>query len=99
MVSATGDWTSNTWIEEYPAVRSIYRLFDADDRLTTIQINAPHNYNRDSREAVYTWFARWFLGRQETTLLREQGWGTLSATDLLVFMVARDRVTKSMRAR
>ncbi|NDD62527.1 MAG: hypothetical protein EBZ36_00860, partial [Acidobacteria bacterium] len=85
MVSATGDWTSNTWIEEYPAVRSIYRLFDADDRLTTIQINAPHNYNRDSREAVYTWFARWFLGRQETTLLREQGWGTLSATDLLVF--------------
>lgn len=85
MVSATGDWTSNTWIEEYPAVRSIYRLFDADDRLTTTQINAPHNYNRDSREAVYTWFARWFQGRQETTLLREQGWGTLSATDLLVF--------------
>lgn len=85
MVSATGDWTKNTWIEEYPAIRSIYRLFGADDRLTTIQINAPHNYNRDSREAVYTWFARWFLGRQETTALREQGWGTLAATDLLVF--------------
>ena len=85
MVSATGDWTKNTWIEEYPAIRSIYRLFNADDRLTTIQINAPHNYNRDSREAVYTWFGRWFLNRQETTLLREQGWGTLSATDLLVF--------------
>jgi len=85
MVSATGDWTRNTWLEEYPAVRSIYRLFNADDRLTTIQINAPHNYNKDSREAVYTWFAKWFLGRQELTTLTERNWGTLSTTDQLVF--------------
>ena len=90
MVSATGDWTRNTWIEEYPTIRSIYRLFNADDRLTTIQINAPHNYNKDSREAVYTWFAKWFLGRSELTTLAERNWGALSTTDQLVFY-ARSR--------
>jgi hypothetical protein len=85
MVSATGDWTKNTWIEEYPTIRSIYRLYDADDRLTTIQINAPHNYNKDSREAVYTWFAKWFMGRQDLTTLPERNWGVLSTVDQLVF--------------
>ncbi len=85
MISATGDWTRNTWIEEYPATRAIYRLLGAEDKLTTVQINAPHNYNLDSREAVYTWFARWMLGRTESTLLRERGGGVLPATDLLVF--------------
>ena len=45
MVSATGDWTANTPSVEYPAVRSIYRLYDADDRLDWVQVDAPHNYN------------------------------------------------------
>ncbi len=85
MVSATGDWTVNTWLEEYPTIRSYYRLFNADERLTTIQINAPHNYNKDSREAVYTWFAKWFLGRQDLTTLNERNWGVLTTTDQLVF--------------
>jgi hypothetical protein len=25
-----GDWTRNTWIEEYPAIRAIYQLFRAE---------------------------------------------------------------------
>ena len=28
MISATGDWTRNTPKEEYPAIRSIYDLYD-----------------------------------------------------------------------
>ena len=23
-----------------------------------------HNYNKDSREAVYAWFGKWFLGEE-----------------------------------
>jgi hypothetical protein len=67
MVSATGDWTRNTMISEYPAVRRIYKLFGAEDKLTAIRINAAHNYNQPSREAVYVWFAHWFLGRADAT--------------------------------
>jgi dienelactone hydrolase len=85
MVSATGDWTKNTMTSEYPAVSRIYKLFDAEDKLTAIQIDAPHNYNQPSREAVYGWFAHWFLGRTETTPIKEHGNAVAPVNDLLVF--------------
>lgn len=56
MVSATGDWTRETPRVEFPAIRSIYQLYDAQDRVQTIQIDAGHNYNQASREAVYRFF-------------------------------------------
>ncbi len=85
MVSATGDWTKNTMTSEYPAVRGVYKLFNAEDKLTAIQIDAAHNYNQPSREAVYGWFAHWFLGRAETTPIRERGGAVATLNDLLVF--------------
>ncbi len=85
MVSATGDWTKNTMTSEFPAVRSIYRLFGAENKLTAVQIDAPHNYNQQSREAVYGWFARWFLNRAETTPIKERNVSIPSLPELLVF--------------
>jgi hypothetical protein len=85
MVSATGDWTKNTMTSEYPAVSRIYKLFDAEDKLTAIQIDADHNYNQPSREAVYGWFAHWFLGKAETTPIKERGNAVAPISDLLVF--------------
>jgi dienelactone hydrolase len=85
LVSATGDWTRNMMTSEYPAVRGVYKLFGAEDRLTAIQIDAPHNYNQPSREAVYGWFSHWFLGRTETTPIGERGNVVASINDLLVF--------------
>ncbi|MDP8246038.1 MAG: acetylxylan esterase [Candidatus Hinthialibacter antarcticus] len=61
MVSATGDWTDETLRVEYPAVKSIYSLYEAEDKVKTVQIDAPHNYNQQSREHVYAWFDRWFF--------------------------------------
>jgi cephalosporin-C deacetylase-like acetyl esterase len=85
LVSTTGDWTKNTMTSEYPAVRGIYRLFGAEEKVTAVQMNAPHNYNRDSREAVYGWFAYWILGRKETDPIKEKGGGVASLSDLMVF--------------
>ncbi|HEX5080631.1 MAG TPA: acetylxylan esterase, partial [Blastocatellia bacterium] len=85
LVSATGDWTRNMMTSEYPAVRDVYKLFGAEDKLTAIQIDAPHNYNQPSREAVYGWFAHWFLGRAETAPIKEPGNAVASINDLLVF--------------
>lgn len=85
MVSATGDWTKNTLTVEYPAVRHIYRLFGAEDRVQTIQMNAPHNYNQESREAVYGWFAHWLKARAETTPIKERGVSAATLPELLVF--------------
>ena len=58
MVSATGDWTRNTPTDEYPGVRSVYKLYNAELQLEQVQIDAPHNYNRQSREEVYKFFAK-----------------------------------------
>ena len=66
MVSASGDWTTNTMEREYPAVRSIYSLMGAPDRVHGVRFDAPHNYNRESREAVYAWMARWLRARRLT---------------------------------
>ncbi len=85
LVSATGDWTKNTMAAEYPAIRNIYRLFGAEDKVTAVQMDAPHNYNQESREAVYGWFAHWLLGRQERTPIRERGGGVALLADQMVF--------------
>jgi dienelactone hydrolase len=85
LVSATGDWTKNMMTAEYPAIRRIYRLFSAEDKLAAVQMKAPHNYNQESREAVYGWFAHWLLGRNGTAPIKEKSGGVASISDLLVF--------------
>src|SRR5262249_22583880 len=59
MVSATGDWTNETLEVEYPAMRRFYALYGAENRVQAVRIDAPHNFNQASREAVYAWMARW----------------------------------------
>src|SRR5215471_1359936 len=72
MVSATGDWTRNTPREEYPAMRAIYELYDRAANLEMVQIDAPHNYNRQSREAVYKFFGKHLLGESDESKLKEK---------------------------
>ena len=45
MVSCTGDWTANTPEVEFPAVRAIYSLYGAQNKVSEVQIDAPPNYN------------------------------------------------------
>ncbi len=59
LVSCTGDWTKNTMTLEGPAVERAYKALGVPERVRYVQFNYPHNYNQDSREAVYAWFARW----------------------------------------
>src|SRR5437867_2512082 len=50
LVSATGDWTRNTLEIEFPAIRGIYRLLGAEEKIHVVRISADHNYNKESRE-------------------------------------------------
>lgn len=63
LVAATGDWTRNTLKVELPAIRSIYALYRQERRASAAMINAGHNSNRESREAVYAFFHRAFMRR------------------------------------
>jgi dienelactone hydrolase len=85
LVSATGDWTRNMLKVEHPAIESIYKLFGAEDRVEAVQIDAPHNYNKASREAVYAWFGRWLLNTGDPGKLKEKSFSVEKLPELLVF--------------
>lgn len=85
LVSCTGDWTKNTPQVEFPAIQSIYRLYGAEEKVQWVQMVADHNYNRESREAAYAWFGRWFQGLTDPALLKEQPFEVEAPEDLLVF--------------
>jgi dienelactone hydrolase len=85
LVSATGDWTKQTPEEEYPDVRSIYKLYGAEDRVKNAHFDAGHNYNQDSREAVYTFFRRWLLGAKNVRKVKEKPFVSDPKEALLLF--------------
>jgi hypothetical protein len=85
MVSATGDWTNETMELEYPEMQRFYDLFGAKDHVHAVRINAPHNYNRESREAVYAWMARWLKGAPANVQVKEQEFRPDPLPDLMVF--------------
>ncbi|MEN3340455.1 MAG: hypothetical protein V7647_4131, partial [Acidobacteriota bacterium] len=85
MISATGDWTAHTIEEEFPAVRSLYALSGSGDRVQAVRIDAQHNYNRESREAMYAWMARWLQGAAPDVLRPERPFTPDGPGDLLVF--------------
>ncbi len=72
LVSATGDWTKNVPHVEFPAIQKIYALYRGAANVESVQINAGHNYNKDSREAVYRFFARHLLNDPEPARIVEQ---------------------------
>jgi len=85
MISATGDWTNETLEREYPAVRAIYALAGAEDRVKAVRFTADHNYNKDSREAMYGWMARWLKGAPTSDAVLERSFSPDALPDLLVF--------------
>jgi dienelactone hydrolase len=85
MIAATGDWTKLTPTVEFPAIQSIYKLLEAENKVKYAQFDAPHNYHKESREAVYGWFAHWLQGRAETTPIKEKSSSIPTLSELLVF--------------
>jgi hypothetical protein len=85
MISATGDWTNETLEVEYPAMRRIYALLDAESHVRAVRMNAEHNYNKDSRETMYAWMARWLQQAPDAPSRPEKDFTPDKVTDLLVF--------------
>jgi dienelactone hydrolase len=62
LISNGGDWTVETPKEVFPAIQSIYRLHGAENHVANVHFpQFIHNYNKESREAVYQFFNRHIL--------------------------------------
>lgn len=71
LISGTQDWTINVTHEEFPAIRQIYELYGKPYNLANAVVDAPHNYNQESREHVYRFFARHVLGADDMSKFQE----------------------------
>lgn len=85
LVSASGDWTTHVPAEEFPAIRKIYELYGKADAIENAHIDAPHNYNAQSRAAVYKFFGRHVLGRGPQEVFEEREIEMENLQDMLVF--------------
>jgi dienelactone hydrolase len=83
MTAATGDWTRNMLREEYPAVRAIYELYGKAGNVETLLLDAPHNYNRPNREAMYAFFGKHVLGERDPSRLKEKSIRVEKLQDML----------------
>ena len=72
LVSATDDFTREAPAFAVPPIREVYGLFGATEKVDFVHVAAGHNYNGESRAAVYEWFGRWLLGTEDTRSLRER---------------------------
>lgn len=68
LISCTQDWTRHTPVEEFPSIRHVYELYGHISDVENIHFDAEHNYNRQSREAVY----RFLASHWKPTLTAEQ---------------------------
>jgi dienelactone hydrolase len=80
--ACTGDWTADTPALEGPALEKAFAALGMKERFRWVQMKADHNYNQDTREAVYAWFARWLLGRPDAPRLPEAPFKVEKTSDL-----------------
>jgi Acetyl xylan esterase (AXE1) len=82
LVSNSGDWTVDTPKEVFPAIQSIYRLLGVEKNVENAHfLNKVHNYDKDSREAVYRFFNERILNN--TAPVPEQAFKAEFPNDLL----------------
>jgi len=73
LVAGTVDWTRNTLRDEYPAIKKLYELYGKPENVAAVQVEAPHNFNQPSREAVYKFLSRIHPGLTDESELKEHG--------------------------
>jgi hypothetical protein len=83
IVSSPWDQSRNTPREEFIVIRGIYKLTDAEDKTANVEVNAQHNYNRESREAVYAFFGKWLTGASDASQFKEKPYTVEKREDML----------------
>ena len=56
---------------EGPTLERTFETLGAKEKFRAVQFNAPHNYNQDSREAVYAWMVRWLQNGPDQAKIAE----------------------------
>lgn len=85
LVACTGDWTRHVPTLERPVLQAAYTALGAGEKFRAVQFAAPHNYNLDSREAVYAWMVRWLQNGPDMLRLLEPAVPAVTREELAVW--------------
>ncbi len=83
LVSSPWDQSRNTPREEYIVIRGIYSLYGKAQNLENVEVEAQHNYNRESREAVYRFFGKHILRQADMSQFSEKPFQVERSEDML----------------
>ncbi|MCI0526144.1 MAG: prolyl oligopeptidase family serine peptidase, partial [Nitrospira sp.] len=56
----------------YQEIERIYTLFNAQDRVRLVAIDAPHGYDREMRQAAYGWLVHWLKNEGDGSPISER---------------------------
>ena len=96
--TATGDWTKAYLEHGFPETKATYRLFGAEANVAAVRFDAGHNYNMNSREAVYTFFNNHLKLGHATSPIAEQDFKPVPPKDLSVWDAGHARPKQAVNA-
>ena len=89
-MSAADDWTKDLMTKGYPELKQLYRLYDAEDKVSArAWLEYGHQYNVHAREFMYSWFVKHLQGKDEA--VREGPFRPVTPRELSVFDAAHPR--------
>ena len=62
-----------------------FETLGVKEKFKAVQFDAPHNYNQDSREAVYAWMVRWLQNGPDQPRIAEQPVTAVKREDLAIW--------------
>lgn len=85
-MSGANDWTVQIQTKGLPELKSLYRLFNAEDNVMAASFNYfGHNYNAVSRSVMYAWFNKHLRLGADPDALIERDYQPLSIDEMTVW--------------
>jgi hypothetical protein len=83
-MTGANDWTKEIETKGLPELKTIYKMYGAEDKVMAKYLSFPHNYNQPSREVMYNFFNK-HLGFGQTATITEKPFTPVPPKELSVY--------------
>lgn len=70
--AVTGDWTNLNPRYEIPKMKDVYKLYSAENLVEHFYYDDCHNYNKRTRQHIYSFFVRHLMGKEASEIILEE---------------------------